>query len=99
MLQPLVEHIFDNFTKRYCDIARAKLRNFGSTPKIMDEHEVAATMDKTDLGIGNWRFLVQYLKIHLGFEAFVILKQCYGILDMILEISILVRMNLLRNMK
>ena len=66
-------HCFiDYLSTKYGDTVRDHFRNLGLIPKQMDEFEVAATIDKCNLGIAQWRNLVQCLKTFLELENFCI---------------------------
>ncbi len=47
-----IPFILDYLLKKHEDVAQAQLQYLGITQKIMNEYEVAATLDKANLGIG-----------------------------------------------
>ncbi len=60
--------------QKWGQIAWAELQYLGFMPKIMDKHDVAATMDKAYLGIGQGRILVKCLKTYFLLETIFVLE-------------------------
>ncbi len=73
-LEDSIQKILDYLLRKHEDFTWAEWQYLGIAPKIMDEHEVAATMDKVILGIGQCGISVQCLKIYLELETILSLK-------------------------
>ncbi len=69
-MEDSIHHILDYLLRKHGDVAQAQLQYLGITPRILNEYEVATTMDKANLGIGQWRTLVQCLKTYLELDTF-----------------------------
>ena len=63
-----VHCMIDYLLRRPESKTRDALLEAGVIPSILDPFEVAATMEKVNLGVGQWRELVKCLKTFLGLK-------------------------------
>jgi hypothetical protein len=64
-----VDCMIDYLLRRHEDKTRNALENLGVIPSILDPFEVAAIMDKANLGVSQWRAVVQCLKTFQGLKT------------------------------
>ena len=64
-----VDSMIDYLLRRHEDKTRNALVEAGVIPSILDPFEVAALMDKANLGVSQWREVVKCLKTFQGLKT------------------------------
>jgi hypothetical protein len=64
-----VKCMVEYLLKRHKTAAEKALQENARMPKVMNEYEVIATMDKAQIGYSIWRSIVQCLKQYMGLKT------------------------------
>ena len=74
------EYILDHMLRHYEDETRATLQSLGISPKVMNAHEIAATLTEAKINITQWREIVKCLKSYMGLKKVCVPESKYRML-------------------
>ena len=72
-----IECMFDYLLIRYREPAKEALTNLGFLPKTLDVYEMSATMERCNIGITQWRSLVQCFKEFMNLDSISVSEEAW----------------------
>ena len=76
-IDDVIHCILTYLLTRHSDAARTELHDCGVLPRKLDEYDIAATMEATNMGVCQWRELVKCFKIYQEVDAISISEEAW----------------------